>query len=66
MLPLLDIDPKADYEFVDNWDEAITREVLQKNGMDIRLAIYHHAGHQLERLCAASSDPQASSTLPLQ
>jgi hypothetical protein len=51
-------DPKADYEFLDSWDESITREVLQKNGMDIRLAVYHYAGRQLERLCAASSDPQ--------
>lgn len=54
----MDIDPKADYEFIDNWDESITREVLQKNGMDIRLAVYHYSGHQLERLCAASSDPR--------
>lgn len=54
----LEIDPKADYEFLTNWDESITREVLQKNAMDIRLAVYHYAGHQLERLCAASSDPR--------
>ena len=54
----LELDPKADYEFLDSWDEAITREVLQKNGMDIRIAVYHYAGHQLERLCAASSDPR--------
>jgi hypothetical protein len=50
-------DPKADYEFLNNWDEAITREVLQKNGMDIHLAVYHYAGRQLERLCPATSDP---------
>jgi VWFA-related protein len=54
----LELDPKADYEFLGNWDEAITREILQKNGMDIRIAVYHFAGHQLERLCAASSDPR--------
>ncbi len=54
----LELDPKADYEFLGNWDESITREVLQKNGMDIRIAVYHFAGHQLERLCAASSDPR--------
>jgi len=51
-------DPKADYEFLDNWDEATTREVLQHNGMDIRIAVYHYNLNQLERLCAASSDPR--------
>jgi hypothetical protein len=25
--------------------------------MDIRIAVYHYSGHQLERLCAATSDP---------
>jgi hypothetical protein len=56
--PIWDLDPKADYEFLGNWDESITREVLQKNGMDIRIAVYHYSGHQLERLCAASTDPR--------
>ena len=51
-------DPKADYEFLNNWDEGITREVLQQNGMDIRLTVYHYSGRQLERLCAATSDPR--------
>lgn len=50
--------PGSDYEFLSNWDEAVTREVLQRNGMDIRLAVYHFAGNQLERLCGATSDPQ--------
>lgn len=50
-------DPKADYEFLGNWDEASTRAVLQKSGMDIRLAVYHYAGHQLERICGATSNP---------
>jgi hypothetical protein len=54
----LQLDPKADYKFLDNWDEAVTREILQMNGMDIRLAVYHFAGWQLERLCAAGSDPR--------
>jgi len=56
--PIWELDPKADYEFPDNWDESITREVLQKNGMDIRIAVYHYSGQQLERLCAPSSDPR--------
>jgi len=50
-------DPKSAYEFRSNWDESITREVLQKNGMDIRVSVYHYSGRQFERLCAASSDP---------
>jgi hypothetical protein len=56
--PIWALDPKVDYEFIDHWDESITREVLQKNGMDIRIAVYHYSGHQLERLCAASNDPR--------
>ena len=51
-------DPARDYEFLDNWDESITREVLQTDGMDIRIAVYHYSLHQLERLCAATSDPR--------
>jgi hypothetical protein len=58
LLSALELDPKADYEFLANWDESVTREVLQKNGMDVRLAVYHYTGQQLERLCAASSDPR--------
>jgi hypothetical protein len=56
--PIWGLDPKADYEFLNNWDESNTREVLQKNGMDIRIAVYHFAGQQLERLCAATTDPR--------
>lgn len=57
-LSAMQLDPKADYKFLGNWDESITREMLQKNGMDIRLAVYHFAGRQLERLYAAGSDPR--------
>ncbi len=54
----LKLDPKADYKFLDNWDESTTRPILQMNGMDTRLAVYHFSGRQLERLCTASSDPR--------
>ncbi len=56
--PVWGLDPRVDYEFLDNWDESMTRDVLQKNGMDIRIAVYHYALGQLERLCAATSDPR--------
>jgi len=55
-LSAMPLDPKADYKFLDNRDESITREILQMNEMDIRLAVYHFAGRQLERLCAAGRD----------
>ena len=58
IMPNWDLDPKADYEFLGNWDESITREVLEKNGMDVRIAVYHYNLNQMERLCAASSDPR--------
>jgi hypothetical protein len=50
--------PKIDYEFIDNWDEPLTNALLQKNGSDIRMSVYHYSGHQLERLCVATSDPR--------
>jgi hypothetical protein len=53
---MADQDPKANYEFLRNWDESLTSTVLQKNGMDIRVAVYHYAGRQLERLCGATTD----------
>ncbi len=53
---LFDQDPKANYEFLNNWDEPVTAALLQKNGLDIRMAVYHYAGRQLERLCGATSD----------
>jgi hypothetical protein len=51
-------DPKADYEFLDNWDESDTSAILQRSGMDIRVAVYHYSGSQLEKLCNATSDPK--------
>jgi hypothetical protein len=51
-------DAKADYEFLDNWDESITRTVLDKNGMDVRLSVYHFDDGHLERLCRATRDPR--------
>ncbi len=54
---LFSVDPKADYKFLSTWDEKTTRELLQRNGMDIRLSVYHFAANQLERLCSATSDP---------
>ena len=51
-------DPKADYEFLNNWTESDTNAILHKNGTDIRLTIYHYSGRQLERLCDATSDPR--------
>ncbi|HXE65281.1 MAG TPA: hypothetical protein VN519_17175 [Bryobacteraceae bacterium] len=56
--PLFHWNPKTDYEFIGDWDERLTGGLLQKNGMDIRLSVYHYAGHQLERLCAATSNPR--------
>ncbi len=51
-------DVKADYEFLKNWDESTTRTVLQQNGMDISMSVYHFDDGHFERLCRASRDPQ--------
>jgi hypothetical protein len=50
--------PKADYEFIGGWDERLSAGLLQKDGEDIRLSVYHYAGNQLERLCAATNNPR--------
>jgi hypothetical protein len=50
-------DAKAAYEFLNSWDEPATKAVLEKNGMDIRVSVYHYADRQLERLCNATSNP---------
>ncbi len=50
--------PKADYEFIDGWDERLTGGLLQQNGSAIRMSVYHYSGRQLERLCGATSDPR--------
>jgi hypothetical protein len=50
-------DAKAAYEFLNNWDEPATKAIMEKNGMDIRISVYHYADRQLERLCNATRDP---------
>jgi len=50
-------DAKSQYEFLNGWDEAITRSVLQQAGIDVRMSVYHFTDSQLERLCSATNDP---------
>jgi hypothetical protein len=48
---------KTAYEFLNNRDEPATKAILEKNGIDIRVSVYHYANRQLERLCNATSNP---------
>ena len=50
-------DAKAAYEFLNTWDEPATRAILEKNGMDIRISVYHYANRQLERLSNPTRNP---------
>ena len=50
-------DAKAAYQFLNSWDEPATKAILDKNGMDIRISVFHYADRQLERLCNATRNP---------
>jgi hypothetical protein len=50
--------PKYRYDFVERWDEAMSRAVLVKNGWDIRASVYHFNRQSLQRICSATSDPK--------
>ena len=47
----------AAYEFLASWDEPATKAVLEKNGLDIRISVYHYADRQFERLSNATRNP---------
>ncbi|HEY4360439.1 MAG TPA: hypothetical protein VGN17_05705 [Bryobacteraceae bacterium] len=51
-------DAKAAYEFLKDEDEPAIHSILEKNGIDIRVSVYHYADRQLERLSQATRDPK--------
>jgi len=51
-------DRKATYDFTNHWGDAESRAVLEKNGADVRVSVYHFDHQQLQRLCPSTKDPQ--------
>jgi len=49
---------KFRYDFVNHWDESMSRAVLVRNGWDIRVKVYHFDRQALQRICPATSDPK--------
>jgi hypothetical protein len=51
-------DREATYAFTNQWDEAMSRAILDQAGADIRVSVYHFDKNQLERLSRSTRDPQ--------
>jgi hypothetical protein len=51
-------DREATYAFTKQWDEAMSKAILDHVGADIRVSVYHFDNKQLERLSRSTKDPQ--------
>ncbi len=51
-------DPEEVFRFVPQWDEEMSRAILEKGTADVRISVYHCAGQTLHRLSPATTDPQ--------
>lgn len=51
-------DPAEVFRFIPQWDDAMSRTILEKGSADIRISVYHCAGRSLHRLSPATADPQ--------
>jgi hypothetical protein len=51
-------DREATYAFTNQWDEAMSKAVLDHAGADIRISVYHFDNNRLERLSRSTKDPQ--------
>jgi hypothetical protein len=47
------------FPFIRQWDDSMSRAVLQAAGADVRVSVYRCAGQKLYRSTAATSDPGA-------
>jgi hypothetical protein len=46
------------FRFIPQWDDTMSRTILEKGSADIRISVYHCAGRSLHRLSPAATDPQ--------
>jgi hypothetical protein len=51
-------DPAGVYRFVHQWDEAMSREILESKSADIRISIYDTRSRRLFRRCQSTTDPR--------
>lgn len=51
-------DPAAVFRFIPQWDEGMSRAILEKETADVRLSVYHCAARSLYRLSPATTDPK--------
>src|SRR5579862_3938706 len=51
-------DREATYAFTKEWDEAMSKAILDIAGADVRVSVYHFDNNRLERLSRSTKDPQ--------
>jgi VWFA-related protein len=51
-------DPQEVFRFVPQWNEAMSRAILEKETADVRISVYHCSGQSLDKLSPATTDPQ--------
>lgn len=49
-------DPAEVFRFVPQWEEGMTRRLLEKQDVDVRISVYVTAGQKLYRLTGATTD----------
>ncbi len=61
---LFDVNPKIEFfwdpadvfRFIQQWEEALTRQLLEKPDTDVRISVYATTGQKLYRMTAATKD----------
>ena len=51
-------DREATYAFTNEWDQAMSKAILDLAGADVRVSVYHFDNNRLERLSRSTKDPQ--------
>jgi VWFA-related protein len=51
-------DPAAVFRFIPQWDEDMSRAILENQSADVRISVYRCAGRNLYRLSPATNDPK--------
>ena len=61
---LFDVNPKIEFfwdpadvfRFIPQWEENLTRQLLEKKDADVRISVYATAGQKLYRMTGATKD----------
>ncbi len=49
-------DPADVFRFIPNWEEGMTRQLLEKRDADVRISVYATTGQKLYRLTGGTTD----------